>query len=835
MPKKFWSTAMLNNFRQLALTQPEAPALMGAKGVLSYQRLLERVEQIACQIRREGHKQSCIAIALADKSEEVLYALAALYSGNYFFFVPHEIKDDFQSQLPVALFFSDLPQFEDVSILPFSPADTLATNVDNFAWQPICEPSPHEFFCVFVTSGSTGLAKYVVHDFQSIAEDTARQVEANGLSPVDRVDFLFAASFSSSLASIFPTFCAGATLVVHDMETSGLADIPDFWAKYGITFTTLTSSAFRSICRLAGDLLPQKTSTIRFLCLGGEPVVASDADLIRAYFPQNIELQLAYASTETRTIAAVTFRPAFDSIPGHDGFPVRKKSVTLLNERGEACELGQTGEIVVKSAHISVGYFRENTLHPHPVEGNLRVYCTGDRGMLREDGSLLLSGRVHAQQKVNGKLVDFAQLELAISLELPAGSHCKILKLADPRGSEVLVAFLCGKQHVDEELLRSKIALREEFAVKPRRYVWMEEFPLNAHGKIDSAALGQEGLALFDQTVETKHDDPLIQRIKAAWSAELGLEINNLDADFFTALGGTSMGAEIVLQEISEYIGRDLDATLLQELRSVRRLANYLKACEQKSLPFLEIWTKSQNDDACWVIFLDTGHHDSFEHVRASLTKLDFPFPTACLRLDFYGILSHQNFEKQFDRWSDRVSGLTVAGWVGVSFNGWLAAKFAEKHGGSAVLFDTICYGYYDPSEKMNFWKTRLNFLKNTWDSRSPLRSVQAVFTLVKSHLTRKYRPVAAAPSPYLSAVELYLKEGSSPQHVAGILYFYATKSLYTSSRDIAGWREKSPENFIIRKLEGDHLDGCSPSFAPEVGAELVRFFQRMQMMRKLE
>lgn len=817
---------MLNRIRQIAESQPDALAMMSGARSITYAQLMRRVFEVAHWISDKRLNQKCVAIALSDKSEEVIYALGALYSGNYFFFVPHQIQDDFSAQVPISLFISDLPQFSDISTPPRAGIYRPLSD-SNFDPKVLKEYGlASHYCCVFVTSGSSGLAKYALHDFQSIQEDTYRQVEENLLSPSDRVDFLFAASFSSSLASIFPTFCAGGTLVIHDIEPRGLTQIPDFWNRQGVTFTTLTSSAFRTICRIGSEQLRERTKSIRFLCLGGEPVRASDAELIRTYFPENTQLQLAYASTETRAIASLTCKPSSESLPRHDGFAVRKKKILLLDPEGNPCGPGELGEIAVKSAYISLGYYREKGLRLHPLDGEERFYLTGDRGIVQEDGTLILSGRVSAQQKVNGHLVDLAKVEEVILSYLPESTQCKLLKVDDAKGLDVLVAFLTGSSSIPEAILRARISAHPEFLVKPRRYLWLKEFPLNSHGKVDREQLSRLARAELNRICQTLSDDSLVGMIKEAWTAELGVEIDNLDADFFTAFGGTSLGAEIVMQDISERLGESISATVLQDLRSIRKLSEYLLEQQGKRLPALEVLKKSSDESAQWLIFLDNGYCDSFLPVVANLSGRPLPFHMACLRLDFYEILESQNFELQFSRWTELIKGIDISCWVGISFNGWLAAKFAQSQGGQVVIFDSPCYGAYDSKTRRNFWKTRLSYLKNTWEKEALLISVKRAAQLVRRYLSRKYQSKGNVPSQFLRAVNSYLTLAESPQFVDDLLYFYSTKSLSTSSRDIEGWKKKTRSHFALAKIEGGHLDGCSEGFANQVSEEILSFYK---------
>ncbi len=815
---------MLNKILAQARANPDSLALISSNKNYTYSEVLLQATQRATYLHSLGLEDQCIGIALSDKAEEVLYCLAVLLSRNYFFFVPHQIQDDFLAQVPLALLITDLPVLKS---LPCRTLDLFAASDSELDFSPCWSQeidTTNRRCCVFATSGSTGLAKYVLHDFQSIQEDTFRQLEENQITSLDRIDFLFAASFSSSLASIFPALCSGAGLVIHTLTEQGLSEIPDFWQENRVSFSTLTSSAFRSICRITKSQLREKSKTIRFLCLGGEPISTSDVDLIKAFFQPDTILQLAYASTETRTISSLKFKPSLDQIQLHDGFPVRKKQVFIQSESGHPCQVGEHGEVIVQSPSISLGYFQNLILKYHPTQGDQRIYRTGDRGYVNSEGSIQLLGRSQALVKVNGKLIDLCQLENKIKEYLPPQVHCKVIIDRDGTEIEFLIAFLAGEKCWDETHLRSKLSQVDQIGLMPRRFLSIDEFPLNSNGKIDLSALKLMVKPSSLEELNLQIKDPMMRLIHEIWSKELGITISNVDADFFTSMGGDSLTAEIILQEISEKTGKTLDSSILYQFRSIRKLANFINSEEKRPFPYLEIWSQSPNPEAGWIIFLESGYTDSFLEIKQHLLQEEEELNLACLRLDFFKILENQNVETLIRHWCDMTKGIKPCLWIGVSFNGWIAGKIAEKMGGAVVMFDSISYTEKSKSSIGELCYSRLKYMIWTLKHDFSWASFGKSITILTQYFLKKSNFKKQKPSLFVQAVSEYIRLGSPINSLSHLLYFYSKRSIITSPQDIKNWKSLNKGVFELVEIDGGHLDGCAPEFGKTVASEILKF-----------
>jgi acyl-CoA synthetase (AMP-forming)/AMP-acid ligase II len=146
------------------------------------------------------------------------------------------------------------------------------------------------------------------------------------------------------------------------------------------------------------------------------------------------------------------------------------------------------GRIFVQGNAVASGYARAGDVD------SVSMFCdggflTGDQGYVDSAGRLVLTGRVSALVNVAGRKVDPAEVERLL-VELPGISDARVLGVpCDQRGQQV-VAFI-----VRADAALTPIAIRQLCAASlsthkiPRRFVFVDRFPVDARGKLDRPAL----------------------------------------------------------------------------------------------------------------------------------------------------------------------------------------------------------------------------------------------------------------------------------------------------------------------------------------------------------
>lgn len=816
---------MWDKVLRYARSQPDAMAVLGSNRCLTYSELIREAVEAAAFFQELGLRNQYIGIALQDKVEEVVCTLAVLLSGNAFFLIPHHSGGNFQQQVPLALLLTDLSEFRRFKIKTISRMEIKSGIKSSFIpWWTEGENNLSKPFCIYATSGSTASAKYVLHDYQSILEDTERQIEENQIHSGDRIDFLFAASFSSSLASIFPAFFAGACLAIYDLQDSNLTEIPLFWKKNKITFTTLTSSAFRAICRIYEGKLVEYTTTIRFLCLGGEAILPSDLEVARRYFSPELVMQMAYASTETRTIASIKhYTGDGDSVFLHDGFTVRNKEIRLLNEKGERCQEGETGEVEVHSKYISVGYLMNGQLQPHLTIDERRIYRTGDQARWMPDGGLQLLGRKQSLVKLNGVFVDLNELEIELVQKLPNPIPCKLFVFRDGKGMEYLAAFLetgSVNQFGIEETWIAGISL----VFRPRQWVFLAHFPLNSHGKVDKKVLEQLANRQLERNFQNQIQDSLLRLVYGTWVEELGKASLGLDDDYFADLGGSSLSAELILGDLSQKLGRNLPSQLINTHRTINRLTQFIRSDQSSEFPILESVGRGPLTDECHkLVFLEVGHFDSFQEILGPLETMG-NMQTLVLRYDLYQILQGYSAAQQISDLVEKLRTLERLVVVGVSFNGWLAGKIAERLACPAILLDSPFYLGQKGEILNEAFSSRFDYVRNQIQEHGPTQVFPHLLGSILRRLNKKLNLKKSEENIFQRSVKKFLSQSTPVDELTDLLYVYSTQSRITSENDISLWSKITADNFQLFRLDGRHLDSCSPKFGPQV-ARLMNDF----------
>jgi acyl-CoA synthetase (AMP-forming)/AMP-acid ligase II len=156
---------------------------------------------------------------------------------------------------------------------------------------------------------------------------------------------------------------------------------------------------------------------------------------------------------------------------------------------------GRDGELLMAGPQVTLGYLddpdRTAAAFVEPPGRSGTYYRTGDRVRCPHGaGDLLFLGRVDDQIKILGHRVELGEVETVVREETGIDG---VVALGWPRsagsagGVEV---FLQGEGPAEPDLAE-RIAGRLPSYMVPRRFHYLESFPLNASGKIDRVALAK--------------------------------------------------------------------------------------------------------------------------------------------------------------------------------------------------------------------------------------------------------------------------------------------------------------------------------------------------------
>jgi amino acid adenylation domain-containing protein len=348
-------------------------------------------------------------------------------------------------------------------------------------------PDPTSPSYVCFTSGTTSRMKGVVVEHAAVANYTAWRMRELASSSSDVTLQLVPWSADGSGANLFPTLCAGGTLVVASrVVRTDPARVAALMAHFGVTQMSLVPSVFREIL---GSLSADAVRQLRTLVLAGEPASAELVQRTLALAP-NLTIYNEYGPTEA-TIASAAHRGMRPESLRVVGRPVDNVRLRVANHRGEPMPVGIPGEIWISGMGLARGYINDPALtrerFVEEAEGR-RWYRSRDAGLWDADETLHYIGRLDRQRKHRGQRVDLAFLNG--ELRRIAGLQEVHVELGSDGSG--LRAWVASAPDLDAGAIKASLARELPDYMIPETVRVVPWLPRLASGRVDVAALARE-------------------------------------------------------------------------------------------------------------------------------------------------------------------------------------------------------------------------------------------------------------------------------------------------------------------------------------------------------
>jgi len=437
-------------------------------------------------------------------------------------------------------------------------------------------PVPHgdDPAYIIYTSGSTGRPKGVTIFHRALTEAIPCFCRRFEIGPSCKILQNTSLSFDVSVAEIFMALSSGACLCIpgrDHREPLGKALARDL-ADFSITHLALTPS-------LLSLLRPGDVPGLSHLIVAGE---ACPPDLVDTWAPRCTFFNV-YGPTEATIYAtAALCRPGE---PVSIGTPIGETRVMILGEDRKPAAPGEIGELVLGGPSIAGGYVRRPELNagcflPDPLRGDdARLFRTGDMVRLRADGMLEFHGRNDGQLKIAGNRIEMGEVEFV--LRKHPGVTDVVVVPHPGHGASLVAYFVPGEGRVPTGRDLKNLAEKElpRFMV-PAEFIALAAIPLTPGGKVDRTALLRRGAAPgpIRRTLRTELPAGLERTLAEIWRDVLMLErLPGIDEDFFDLGGGSLLAARLV-DEVETHLGIRLPLEILGRLSSVSGMARAVRA-----------------------------------------------------------------------------------------------------------------------------------------------------------------------------------------------------------------------------------------------------------------
>ena len=481
---------LLDRIDHWGRTAPDRVAHRSNDRTLTYGELLARSAALAAWIESElGVSRAPVAVHGHKEPEMLISFLAAVKSGRPY--VPIDIS------IPAQRVERIIETAGAALVLTPQRVAELATERREADLRRVENEDP---FYILFTSGSTGEPKGVVITLANLTHFVNWMLAEQRFTELGDV-FLNQAPFSFDLSvmDLYPSLVTGGTLFsVTKDHVANLKKLYEAFAVSGVSAWVSTPS-FAQMCLIEKSFTQAMLPAVRKFLFCGETLAPETASQLLDRFPQ-AEVWNTYGPTEA-TVATTSIRIDRDVVRDFSPLPVGAvmpgTRIVVLDENGTSVPEGERGEIVIAGPNVSPGYLgREDLTEKAFFEMDQeRAYRTGDWGRLRQ-GQLFFEGRMDGQVKVHGYRIELGDLEanlralpeIADAVVLPVLKQDRIDSLA---AIVVLAVEKAGSDFEMSAKLKNRLGERLPAYMIPRKFFYVDAFPMTANGKADRRKLAE--------------------------------------------------------------------------------------------------------------------------------------------------------------------------------------------------------------------------------------------------------------------------------------------------------------------------------------------------------
>lgn len=156
----------------------------------------------------------------------------------------------------------------------------------------------------------------------------------------------------------------------------------------------------------------------------------------------DVRLWNFYGQTEMAPLATILRPHEQLERAGSAGRAAINVETMLVDDSGEPVPAGQVGEIVHRSPHAALGYYRDEEKTAEAFRGGW--FHSGDLGVMTEDGHLSVVDRKKDMIKTGGENVASREVEEAI-YELDGVAEVAVFGISHPHWIEAVTAVVVPK------------------------------------------------------------------------------------------------------------------------------------------------------------------------------------------------------------------------------------------------------------------------------------------------------------------------------------------------------------------------------------------------------
>lgn len=425
---------------------------------------------------------------------------------------------------------------------------------------PIHAGRQHNLAYVIYTSGTTGKPKGTLIDNRNLVRLFVPYQRLFDFGPADTWTLFHSVCFDFSVWEMYGALLFGGRLVVVPaLAAKDTRVFLQLLIEQRVTILNQTPSAFYNLIREEQEA--QSTGLcLRYIIFGGEALSPGKLVVWRQRHP-DAKLINMYGITETTV--HVTYKEITEKEIALDhsniGRPIPTLQCYVLDSRQHLLPPGVSGELYVGGAGVSRGYLNRDELTrqrfiENPFYPGQKLYRSGDKVKMDEQGEMEYVGRIDQQVKIRGYRIELGEIEHVLQ-KLPGIEDGIVIAKCDDTGENFLAAYVVASPDIALPEVRQSMASALPAYMVPAYFIRLDRLPLTSNGKIDRKALPDPVAAAVSVTGESTQPRNEVEKVLAAiWSELLHTDAIGIKDNFFE-MGGHSLKATRMASMIHQQLG----------------------------------------------------------------------------------------------------------------------------------------------------------------------------------------------------------------------------------------------------------------------------------------
>jgi amino acid adenylation domain-containing protein len=441
-------------FEEQVSRTPDATAVVYGSVTLSYRQLNEQANQLGDYLRRQYNLGADdLAGILLERTEwQIIAMLGVLKAGGAY--MPIDVEYP-QERIDFMVTDSGCKLVIDERELNRFREQQPECNRSNL---PTAAQAEHLAYVIY-TSGTTGTPKGSLIEHRNVVRLLKTDKPLFDFTASDVWTLFHSVCFDFSVWEIYGALLNGGRLVI----VSGLtARDPQLFLELlkqeGVTVLNQTPSSFYNLVKQHEEQ-PVRGLQLRYVIFGGEALSPGRLRAWKARYPSTRLINM-YGITETTV--HVTYKELGEeellSNSSNIGRPIPTLRCYVLDGRKQLLPIGVAGELYVGGAGVSRGYLNraqltEQRFMADRFRAGERVYRSGDKVKLLENGEMEYVGRIDEQVKIRGYRIELGEIENALRA-LQLVEDAVVIVSTNDKEEKELIAYLVSREKLQTNLLR---------------------------------------------------------------------------------------------------------------------------------------------------------------------------------------------------------------------------------------------------------------------------------------------------------------------------------------------------------------------------------------------